>query len=209
MNNIKKYRELHGMKQIELCKIFGVSQGTISGWENGKHDPKNEILNKMANLFGVSVDELLGNDKKTASDITSNAVFLEENHVFLIPVYESVSAGFGASANDEIIDQLPLYITNITEARETICIRVKGDSMYPKIENGDLIQVHKQDAVDSGSIAVVLLDGDEGLVKTVVFGKNWIELRSINPMYPPIRLEGADALKIRIVGLVKKIIKDV
>ena len=59
---------------------------------------------------------------------------------------------------------------------ETICIRVKGDSMSPKIEDGDLIQVHKQSSVDSGDIAVVLLDGSEGLVKKVVYDAEYIQL---------------------------------
>ena len=81
--------------------------------------------------------------------------------------------------------------------------------MFPKIENGDIIQVHRQTSVDSGSIAVVLIDGEDGVVKRVEYGNDWIELHSINPMYPVRRFEGADVLRLRVVGLVKKIIKDV
>ncbi len=126
----------------------------------------------------------------------------------MLPLFESVSAGFGAAAYDYIVDYIPGYVSPL-EAKETICIRVKGDSMYPKIEEGDIVQVHKRSSVDSGKIAVVLLDGTEGLIKRVEYGANWIELHSINPMYPVMRFEGAEVLRIKVIGLVRKIIKDV
>ena len=81
--------------------------------------------------------------------------------------------------------------------------------MFPKIEDGDIVQVHKQESVDSGSIAVVLVDGDEGLVKRVSYGEDWIELQSINPMYQAMRFEGEDVLRVRVVGLVTQITKGV
>ena len=68
---------------------------------------------------------------------------------------------------------------------------------------------NKQTSVDSGSVAVVLLDGDEGLVKKVFYGADWIELHSINPMYPPVRFDGPDVMRIQVVGLVKKVIKEI
>ena len=74
--------------------------------------------------------------------------------------------------------------------------------MYPKIEDGDIIVVRKQDSVDSGDIAVLLLDGDEGLVKKVNYGSDWIELVSINPEYKPRRFEGREVLRLRVVGKV-------
>ena len=61
---------------------------------------------------------------------------------------------------------------------------------------------------ESGSIAVMLLDGEEGLVKKVLYGDNWIELHSINPYYPVRRFEGEDVLRLRVVGLVKGIFRE-
>ena len=60
MNNIKKYRLAAGMKQVELCRIVGITQGALSGWENGKYEPDLKSLNKMAELFGVTIDQLMG-----------------------------------------------------------------------------------------------------------------------------------------------------
>ena len=125
----------------------------------------------------------------------------------MIPVFENVSAGFGTMAIDQIIDYEPLHISCAAEAKETILIKVIGDSMFPKIEDGDLIQVHKQTSVDSGSIAVIMIDGEDTLVKKIIYGETWIELHSINPMYKTIRFNYQDVLRVQILGLVKKIIK--
>ena len=127
----------------------------------------------------------------------------------MIPLFETVSAGLGEYAQNSIIDYVPLYITSQAEAQEAMCLRVHGDSMYPKIEDGDIIQVYKQSSVDSGTIAVVLLDGEEGLVKRGEYGADWIELHSINPMYKTMRCEGRDVLRLEVIGAVKKIIKNV
>ena len=80
--------------------------------------------------------------------------------------------------------------------------------MFPKIEDGDIVIVRKQDSVDSGSIAVVLVDNEEGFVKKVVYDQETIELHSINPEYAPKIFKGAEVLRVRVVGLVKQIIKN-
>ena len=192
------------------CRQIGIAPATFSGWTNSTV-PRKATLLKMADYFGVSVDYLLGNTidvNEKAPVEKTNAVLLDGQNIFMIPIFENASAGFGAMAIDMVIDYLPLYFTSAQEAEETICIKVCGDSMFPKIEDGDLIQVHKQSAVDSGQVGVVLIDGEEAFVKKVVYGETWIELHSFNPMYKTMRFNGADALRIQIVGVVKKVIKE-
>ena len=189
-----------------VCKKIGISAAAFSQWDESTV-PRKVTQIKIAEYFGVSVDYLLGKvEKPVASEELSE---LDQQNVYMIPLYETVSAGFGALAISDIVDYIPSYIPNATEASETICIRVRGDSMAPNIENGDIIQVRKQDSVDSGTVAVVLVDGDDGLVKYIMYGETWIELRSINPMYKPMRFNGPDKLRVRVVGLVTKIIKSV
>ena len=77
--------------------------------------------------------------------------------------------------------------------------------MAPLIENGSEILIRKQSSVDSGQIAVVLIDGEDAVVKKVIYGSDWIELQSINPYYPIRRFEGTDISRITILGLVKKV----
>ena len=81
--------------------------------------------------------------------------------------------------------------------------------MSPIIKHGDTIVVHKQDSVDSGDIAVLLIDGEEAVVKKVIYDQNNIELHSLNPMYSVRKFSGAEVLRVRVVGKVKKKIEDV
>ena len=227
-----------GMSANGVAKELSIASGTVSEWKKGRV-PQNATLLKVASYFGVTVDDLLGNttdqkeknakDGKFSNGVNtkfigrdgvvnllgketnpkSELIFLPDSNGYMIPLFESVSAGFGAYPDDNIIGYELCYIENKAEAAETICIKVSGDSMYPKIENGDVIQVHKQDSVDSGKIAVVLVDGEDALVKKVVYGSACIELHSFNPMYPVVRFDGKDVLRVRVLGQVRTIIKRV
>lgn len=224
---IRQRRLELGMSQDELAKKLGYkSRSSINKIELGKNDAQLSKIADIAKALGTTPGYLMGwneapplmlhdeevvynaDSKKSARTPYSDVVMLDSSTIYNIPTYNSVSAGFGTLAVDEIIDYTPLFFASHSEAAETICIRVKGDSMFPKIEDGDLIQVHKQSSVDSGSVAVILLDGEEGLVKKIEYGTDWIHLHSFNPMYPVMRFEGADIQRISVVGLVKKVIKD-
>lgn len=200
---LKEARKKAGFTQVKLASLLNVSQAAIAGWESGNRTPDVDIIANISMILGVSSDYLLGVNRED-----SNISAVMDDSFRMIPVFESVSAGFGALADDHIVDFMPFRIVSDIEAHETIAIRVKGDSMYPKIEDGDIIQVHKQDTVDNGDIAVILIDGDEGVVKRVLFGKNWVELQSINPSYPPRRFVGRDMERLRIVGLVKGVFRE-
>jgi repressor LexA len=184
---------------------LGISIGSITKWKNGAV-PRETTLLKIADHFGVTVDYLLGKEK--APDIKSNAIILDPAKTRMVPVYESVSAGFGTLAQDLILEYMPIYIPSESEAAETICIKVTGDSMSPEIENGDIIQVYKTSSVDSGSIAVVLVDGDDALVKKIIYDDIQVELHSLNPKYPPVAFRGIELMRVRILGVVKNTLKN-
>lgn len=208
---IKSLCESKGITITAMCREVGISSNTMTELKSGRTRTLSvKSAMKIANYFNVSVSFLMDdNDETPINDKPdSNITVLPNKKVRMVPLYESVSAGFGVLANDMIVDYIPLFISSDIEASETLCIKVQGNSMYPKIEDGDIVQVQKVASVDSGKIAVVLIDDDDGLVKRVVYGSDWIELQSINPEYPPKRFEGADVQRIRVVGLVKKIIKD-
>lgn len=191
-----------------VTKSIGLSTAAATDWKNGSK-PRDATLLKVANYFGVTVDYLLGAEEEPLRIDSGEVRTLDQSNVRMVPLFHSVSAGFGAYASSEVVDYMPAYFTNPAESVNTICIKVCGDSMYPKIEDGDIIQVHKQESVDSGSIAVVLIDGDDGLVKRVTYGDGWIELQSINPMYQTMRYDGADVLRVRVVGLVTQVTKGI
>ena len=215
-SRIKERRELLNLSQEELALKLGYkSRSTINKIESGINDITQSKVVEFAKVLQTTPAYLMGweeneNKKLDRQNISlkSNISAVYNDNIHMIPVFESVSAGFGAYASSDILEYTPIYIPCQYEADNTICIKVTGDSMYPKIEDGDIIQVYKQDSVDSGSIAVILLDDDEGLVKKVYYGDDWIELHSINPMYPVMRFEKEDVTRLRVVGLVRKIIKN-
>lgn len=204
-NNFVKLCTQRGTTPTAVVHILGVAGGSVTKWKNGAV-PRDVTLQRIADYFGVTVDYLLG--KENAPDIKSNAIILDPAKTRMVPVYESVSAGFGTLAQDLIIEYMPLYIHSDLEARDTICIKVKGDSMSPDIEDGDIIQVYKTAEVENGDVAVVLVDGEEALVKRFYHGASSIELHSINPAYSPIRFERADVARVQVMGVVKNTIKD-
>lgn len=67
MNNLKIIRERKQMSQHELAKAVGVSQGAISQWETGESNPRAEMLPKLANILGCTIDELMREDDQTST----------------------------------------------------------------------------------------------------------------------------------------------
>ena len=205
MTNLKYYRTKKGLDQLEIARQIGVSKQAYSNYELGKRQASHEILVKLARILDTSVDSLL-----TGSPAQSEAEPLPTVNTYQIPVFESVSAGFGAYADDRICEYMPLFITSDAEARETICVRVRGSSMYPRIEDGALIQVHKQDYADNGQIVVMLIDGEEAVVKRYFCdtARAVVRLESYNPEYPPRVFRGAEIERLKILGVAKRVITD-
>lgn len=205
-NYIKSLRKDKGLTQEELGNMIGVKKAAVQKWESGMvQNLKRNTIKQLSEIFEVSPASFIDDD----DPIESNATILPQEKIRMIPVYESVSAGFGAYADNYIIEYMPLFISSDEEAHNTLCIKVQGNSMYPKIENGDSIQVLRQDWCESGQVAVVLIDDDDAVVKKVLYDASSITLISFNPEYAPREFRGEDRDRIRILGVVRKVIKDI
>lgn len=206
MLNIKKYREKMGISQAELSRRIGVSRQTFNNYELGKREADYETLLKIAEELHTSVQALLTDENLEPQ----NGIVLEKDNIYMIPIFKTVSAGFGAYADDQICGYEPLYLGSQREAEETLAIAVKGDSMYPKIEEDDLVVVHKQDYFENGDIVVAVVCGEnDGFVKRAFQTEEKLTLESINPSYPPMVFSGSKLDDIKIMGVVRKIIKSV
>lgn len=189
-----------------LLEELHLGKNSFGNWRNGMC-PSPSTIKLIAQFFGVTVDYLVGDTDDR--HYRREWQYTNANHVVDVPVYESVSAGYGVDAHNTVTAILPLYFKDPVEGHNSICIKVTGDSMYPKIEDGDYIVVHKTDSADNGDIAVIMLDRDEGLVKRIELVEDGIVLHSFNPMYPSMSFRGKDAERVRIIGKVTKIIKEV
>lgn len=197
-NNIKRLRAESGLTQDRLGELVGVTGKAVCSWELGLKTPRMPVIERLADLFGVSKTEIIEDAKSPpVSPITR------------VPILGRVAAGSGCLADDNLdgYENVPTDILSTEE--EYILLNVKGDSMSPKIEEGDRLLIQLQPSVDSGSYAVVLIDDEDGVVKKVCYSKNRIELISENPYYPPRIFENSEVTRVRVVGLVKYIFRKV
>ena len=215
---IYKIRNEKGLTQDELAAAVGYkSRSTIAKIESGERDAPQTMIVALAKALGTTPSYLMGwEENNTANECKTDKInevniseTLDSKKIRLIPVFESVSAGFGARADERVIDYLPLFIEHDYDAENTLAIKVKGDSMYPKIEDGDIVAVRKQSDIENGNIVVILVDNDEGLVKKIYQDRDKIRLVSINPEYPDKIFKGEEIYRLRVVGVVKQIIKNV
>lgn len=201
---LRELRKERGMKQIELCQHLGVSQGNLSNWENGVYEPDTYYLKKIADFFGVTVDYLLGRSDSRTTPLPSDGVIE-------YPVIGSVRAGMGGNVVSEETGDTRLVAASAVHGRadDYFVLRVRGDSMYPEVLDGDCVLVRKMPSVESGSMAVVLYDGDCATVKWVryVEGEDWVDLIPNNPTFPPARISGADLENCKILGEVVDIMR--
>jgi len=201
--------KIRHISAAELSRKLNISEGTLSQYKKGLYEPKQRRTEAIAKALNVSVAWLFGGDvpmvEETPTDILQP---LSKDSMFLRPLYDSVAAGLGAPAENTIVGYIPTHIQNAIEKEKYIWVNVQGDSMSPLIDDGSQILIRLQESIDSGQVAVALIDGEEAVVKKVNYGDDWIELISVNPYYPPRRFEKAEVQRVRIVGVVKKVSKD-
>ena len=121
-----------------------------------------------------------------------------------IPVLGKVAAGIPISAITDILDYEEISPDMIKDGSEYFALSIKGDSMEPKISEGDVVIVKKQENCESGQIAIVQINGDEATCKKLVKKSNGIVLQSFNPAYEPMYFsdEEIEDLPLKVIGRV-------
>lgn len=193
MNRFREQRLLAGFKsQGDLAKHLFVNQTAVSQWERGVTIPSPPILLKLSQLYGVSTDYLLGNDAPA-----------EKGKGVKIPVLGDVAAGVPIEAVENIVDYEEIDQA-LAATGDFFGLRIKGTSMAPRILEGDVVIVRKQDDAETGDIAVVLVNGDSATVKKIKKMPEGIQLIPTNPAYDPMYYTAAEveALPVRIIGRV-------
>lgn len=189
----------------QVGQAVGVGKSTVKKWEDGYiSNMRRDKIALLAKVLKMNPVSFITGEFKEEED---QATPLPQTNVFMRPVYDSISAGFGVIAQDVPVDYMPTYITCPSEQDKYIWINVYGDSMSPLIDDGSKILIKKQTSVDSGQIAAVLVDDEEAVVKKVLYNDNTVELHSVNPYYPPRVFKNNDVTRVQILGLVKEVSK--
>lgn len=183
--------------QITVDKIqnfLGVTYQTFRAWYSGLNDYFNNKLEQIADLYNVTVDYLLG---RVSQDHSGKPRGVK------IPVIGRVQAGIPIDAIEEILDyeEIP---EDMAARGEYFGLVIRGDSMLPRMVDGDVIIVRSQPDAESGEIAVVLVNGDDATVKKIKKSENGITLIPLNPAFDPLYYSNEDiaTLPVRILGKV-------
>lgn len=191
---IKTLRKKHKLTQSDLAKKLGIAPTAVSAWENNLNKPLMDKLAVMADLFDVPVYYFF-DDLQLES--TGELVYL--------PIYGNVSCGDGLVVFDPASEFMEVPKKWISSEDYFVLI-AKGDSMIgANIKEGDELIIRKQEEVENGEIAVVVI-GDKLFLKRVYKSDSEFMLVSENPNFPPVRYHPETNTNIRIVGKLKKAI---
>lgn len=204
------------LKQAELAKMSGVRASSISDYLTGKYKPKQDNIDLIARALSVSPAWLMGyDDKKESSRISPAApqdapapLSSDRRKIARIPVLGRVAAGIPIEAIENIEDYEERYISVLEDPHDYFALRIVGHSMEPRIWDGDVVIAKKMADVDSGSVAVVLVDGEEATVKQIKKSEDGMTLIGWNPaVYTPKFYTWAEVekLPVQILGIVKEV----
>lgn len=198
MIRLRELRKNRRLSQSEFARQFGVAQNTVSNWENGNRLLDTDTANKIADFFGVSVDYLLGREPTP-----EGAPAPSRPGSKWIPVLGRVAAGTPIEAVEDILDYEEIDAKTAASG-EYFALQIKGQSMEPRIKDGDVVIIRKQNDCNSGDIAVVLVNGDEATVKRIKKRPEGIMLIPSNPAYEPMFYSNEDIekLPVTIIGKV-------
>lgn len=170
---LKRRRLELGLTMLDVAKLVGVSEATISRWESGDiANMRRDKIVKLAMALKVQPGFIMDDD--IISDNKSSGV--------KIPVLGTVRAGIPIDAIEEILDYEEIS-QDMAAQGDYFALKIKGDSMEPRITQDDVVIVRKQSDVDTGDIAIVLVNGDEATVKKIRKQQDGISLIPTNAKY--------------------------
>lgn len=171
---VKKLTEEQNMSMSELGRRVGIAKSAISRYFNGTRELPLNKIGDFASVLHTTPDYLLGIDYEPPKP-----------QGLKIPVLGTVAAGVPISAVEDILDyeEVPQSWEN---QGEFFALKIKGDSMEPRMESGDVVIVKQQPDANSGDTVIVLVNGDDATCKKLQKTDNGIMLVSTNSKYPPM-----------------------
>lgn len=195
--NIKRRREELKMSQTELAKKLGYKdRSTIAKIESGENDLTQSKIIAFAQALNTTPAQLMGWEDNENSIFSLPGVMPIPSGK-KIPIIGTIACGTPVLATENIEE----YIETSPDDKATFALRCKGDSMSPRLMDGDIVLIHQQPTVENGETAAVLI-GEEATLKRVYIRENSITLAPENLNYEPIHFTGEDMNDVIILGKV-------
>lgn len=181
--------------QAEFATKMQVSTATVSNWCKGIKSPRMDKVDRMCEIFDCYRSDLIENNGNLRLKKKSNGI--------IIPVLGKVAAGIPINAITDIVDTEEIT-EELARTGEFFGLKIKGDSMEPRICDGDVVIVRQQDDAESGDIVIAMVNGDDATCKRLVKYAQSIALVSLNTKYEPMMFTNDEILSkpVRIIGKV-------
>jgi len=183
---LRYWRMVRGFSQRELAGALSVSQQALAKWEAGASSPNPPTLARIAAALDIPVAKLFG-----------------EAGTVRIPVLGRVQAGVPIEAVEAVYGEEEIT-AELADSGSFFALLVKGDSMEPRLVEGDVVIVRAQSSIESGEVGIFLIGGESATIKRVVRHREGITLTAYNPNYPPLFFSNAEieAGPVRVIGKV-------
>lgn len=216
MTRLKELRKARGISQQKLATHLNVARSTVAMWETGASAPDYEALDKIADFFDVTTDYILGRtddphviqESVDFLETVSARVRLTTTKIGIrIPVLGRIPAGIPIEAVEDILDYEEIPDDWGRGGKEYFALKIKGDSMYPKYLEDDVVIFLRADDCDSGAECAVIINGEDATFKKVIKQTNGVMLQPLNSGYEPMYFTFAEVenLPVRVLGIAKEI----
>lgn len=191
--NILYYMDKHQKTRNEMCEALGVKYTTFTDWVKGNSYPRIDKIELMANYFGISKSDLV--EEHALASGSRNAVSIN--------VYGRVAAGIPLEMIEDIIDTEEIS-EEMAKTGEFFGLQIHGDSMEPRMADGDVVIVRRQDDAETGDTVIATVNGTDATCKRLKKYRDGIELIATNPSYQPMFYsnEEIESKPVRIIGRV-------
>ncbi len=193
--NLNFYISNSGKQQKEIAKDLDISPTTFNTWCVGKIMPRMGKVQKIADYFGIGKSDLIDDKSAIIGKPTRKGV--------VINVLGRVAAGIPIEAITDIIDteEIP---EELAKTGNFFGLQIHGDSMEPRMCEGDVVIVRQQDDAESGDVVIAMVNGNDATCKRLRKYRDGIELISNNPSYDPMFFSNQEIADkpVKIIGKV-------
>ncbi|MBD5457711.1 MAG: helix-turn-helix domain-containing protein [Lachnospiraceae bacterium] len=195
---IRKGMELRNLKQTDLVEKTGISKGALSSYISGRYEPKQNNIYLIAKALSVNEAWLMGVDVPMEKQEVIN-----HKKGITINVLGRVAAGIPIEAVENIIDTEEIS-EDMARTGEFFGLQIHGDSMEPRMYEGDIVIVRQQDDAETGDIVIALVNGNDATCKRLTKYSGGIALTSLNSKYDPIMFSNEEIISkpVKIIGKV-------
>ncbi|OON87626.1 hypothetical protein BXO88_02815 [Oribacterium sp. C9] len=194
-SNLRRLLATYNLSQKDASHTLGIASQTFNNWCKGNSIPSIDTIDKLAEFFHCTRADLI--ESPGSSSIRMSVS---------IPVLGRVAAGIPIDAISEIIDREEIP-SELAKTGEFFGLRIKGDSMEPRIYNGDTVIVRRQDDAESDQIVIALINGNDGVCKRLKKLDKGLMLISLNTKYDPMIFTSPeiDTIPVKILGRVVEV----